>query len=95
MIEVFKTNIIREEHAKMLLDLIHSAFSHYRANFDLQDCDHILRVECHAGYVESLYLIQLLGSFGIYAEILPDDNTFKIDILDNYPGKYYPLKMKI
>ena len=39
MIEVFKTNVNEKEHARMLLDRIHTAFWHCRANFDLEDCD--------------------------------------------------------
>jgi hypothetical protein len=75
MIEVFKTNVYKDEDAKMLLDQIHSGFSHYKANFDLDDCDKILRVESVAGYVDSSFVIKLLDSFGFYAEILPDDDT--------------------
>jgi hypothetical protein len=75
MIEVYKTNVTKDEHAKMLLDQIHSGFSYYRANFDLDDCDKILRVESIAGYVDSSFVIKLLDSFGFYAEILPDDDS--------------------
>lgn len=75
MIEVFKTNVNTEEDAKSLLDQIHSSYPSYKANFDLDDCDHILRVEVNGDSVADFYLIQLLGSFGFYAETLPDTDA--------------------
>lgn len=75
MIEVFKTNVFNDEHAIMLLGEIHSGFSQYKANFDLDDRDKILRVESVAGYVDSSFVIKLLDSFGFYAETLPDDDA--------------------
>lgn len=73
MIEVYKTNVIQNEQAQMLVDQIHSSFSQYKANFDLDDCDNILRVESTSGYIDSSFVIKLLDSFGFYAEALPDD----------------------
>jgi len=55
MIEVFKTNVKHADHAKILVDQIHTTFADYTANFDLEDCDRILRVVSpvfiHNGYV--------------------------------------------
>jgi len=78
MIEVFKTSVTNESDARMILDQMHSAFPQYKSNFDLDDCDHILRVECVTDFIEPLRLIQFLGSFGFYAEALPET-----DALDN------------
>jgi hypothetical protein len=44
MIEVFKTNINCADKATQLVEQIHENFASYRANFDLNDCDRILRV---------------------------------------------------
>lgn len=49
MVEVFKTNVEESVHACMLVDQIHKTFKNYKANFDLEDCDKILRVECTTG----------------------------------------------
>lgn len=73
MIEVFKTNVTEKEHANMLLVRIHKTFRDHRANFDLEDCDKILRVTCRNGPVQSYPLIQLLQDFGFQAEILEDE----------------------
>lgn len=44
MIEVFKTDVINYFDASRILRLLHSAFPGYCANFDLEDCDRILRI---------------------------------------------------
>ena len=72
MIEVFKTNVDQQQHANMLTEQIHAFFSGYRANFDLWDCDRVLRVKSGAGQVEPSLVIALLQKFGFHAEILPD-----------------------
>jgi hypothetical protein len=69
----FKTNVADHRHAKMLVDRIHESFMHYQANFDLEDCDKILRVKCAGELVEASCLIKLLNELGFNAEILPDE----------------------
>lgn len=74
MIEVFKTNVTDLEHANMLLDRIHKTFIDYRANFDLDDCDKILRVKSSTGDIQPSELIDLLRNLGFDAEVLPDES---------------------
>jgi hypothetical protein len=73
MIEVFKTDVNNNDHANILIDHIHRAFVGYKANFDLDDCDKILRVKCPTGEIHSCALISLLMDFGVVAEILSDE----------------------
>ncbi len=73
MIEVFKTNVKKVSHAKMLVDQIHKIFEDHEANFDLEDCDKILRVKCRAGFIQPSVFISLLNDFGFHAEVLPDN----------------------
>jgi hypothetical protein len=73
MIEVFKTNVENQAQAKMLVEEIHQTFMGYKANFDLDDCDNILRVVCTAGFMEPDLLIDFLKSFGYNAQVLPDE----------------------
>jgi hypothetical protein len=80
MVEVFKTNVKDPHHAAMLIDRIHKTFVGYNANFDLEDCDKILRVKSTSDLVQSDVLIDLLEDLGFVAEILPDDNTVSIPI---------------
>jgi len=45
MIEVFKTNVCEPEEAKKLVDLLQQHFPCCKINFDLDDCDKVLRIE--------------------------------------------------
>ena len=73
MVEVFKTNIQNWEEARAVLARIHKHFSGYLVNFDLEDCDKILRVESHTDIVEAEPIIDIVNSFGFEAEVLPDE----------------------
>jgi hypothetical protein len=73
MVEVFKTDVHDLQQANILVEQIHKYFSEYSANFDLEDCDKILRVECTTGLIQASCVIDLLQEFGCKAEVLPDD----------------------
>lgn len=73
MVEVFRTNVENASLAAMLIRQIHKAFSGYAANFDLDDCDRILRIQSAKSKIAPQPVIQLLKDFGFYAEVLPDD----------------------
>ena len=73
MVEVFKTNVKSHVQADMLIDQMRKAFIDYEVNFDLEDCDNILRVEHKGGLIDSALLVDFLQSFGCTAEVLPDE----------------------
>jgi hypothetical protein len=72
MVEVFKTNVQQYVQAKLLIDQIHRLFDGYRASFDLEDCDKVLRVRCESPDIRSACVIRLLQDFGFAAEIMDD-----------------------
>lgn len=72
MVEVFKTNVERKEDANRLVNRIHANFKGYKANFDLEDCDRILRVECTREEIDAPGIVKLLTASGFFAEVLPD-----------------------
>ncbi len=72
MIEIFKTNVKDESKAEQLITKIHTHFSDCAANFDLENCDSILRVECKSGVIGVSDLISLLNQYGFSAEVLPE-----------------------
>ena len=43
-VEIFKTNVQEQVEAEQLVTILQSHFPHYKVNFDLHDCDRILRV---------------------------------------------------
>ena len=45
MIEVFKTNVQKDFQAQIIVAFLNQQFPGSRINFDLDDCDRILRIE--------------------------------------------------
>ena len=73
VVEVFKTNVRHADHASMLVNEIHATFSDYTANFDLEDCDKILRVASRTAIIQVSAVVKLMENFGFNAEVLSDD----------------------
>lgn len=73
MIEVFSTNIHCPEKASQLIEEIHKAFRGYRANFDLNDCDKILRIVYGNEHFEVMRFTSWLQTKGCLAQVLPGD----------------------
>ena len=72
MIEVFRTNVTYSLQAMIIRERILQSFPAYKVNFDLDDCDHILRVEA-PGVVNTAGVLTIVGSLGFEAGILPDE----------------------
>lgn len=85
MIEVFKTDVTDASDAAAILKHIHNRFVLYEANFDLGDCDHILRVKSILGEVENDLLIQILGEMGFTAVVLQDELPANERELEEHP----------
>jgi hypothetical protein len=68
MVEVFKTNVQRKAQSKMLLGILSEAFPSFKINFDLSDCDKVLRVE--GENMEALNIMMLVKEYGFNCEIL-------------------------
>ena len=68
MVEVFKTNVRQKRQAKMLLCRLLEQFPSFRINFDLEDCDKVLRIEATQVCIETT--IKLLNSHGFECEVL-------------------------
>jgi hypothetical protein len=68
MVEVFKTNIEEEELAKQLRLKLLVHFPHCKINFDLQDCDNILRVE--GKQIASEEIIEVINVHGYRCQVL-------------------------
>jgi hypothetical protein len=70
MVEVFKTNVQQHEQAEQLASVLRSRFDFGKINFDLEDCDKILRVEGKQICVETI--IEILNTYGLQCEVLTD-----------------------
>lgn len=45
IVEIFKTNVQEESDRDYIITVIQNQFPDYKINFDLEDCDKILRIE--------------------------------------------------
>ncbi len=72
MIEVFKTDMDCAEKARLLIEQLHQKFADYKANFDLNDCDNILRIVSRSGMIANTTLLKWLKQAGCNASVLPD-----------------------
>ena len=74
MVEVFKTNVQHRELAEQLASILRGQFDFSRINFDLEDCDRIMRIVSTSPVVQVDILIDILKGFGYHAEVLLDDD---------------------
>ena len=68
MVEVFKTNVQKKTQSKMLLSILSEAFPSFKINFDLSDCDKVLRVE--GDNMEASRIMILVKEHGFRCEVL-------------------------
>lgn len=68
MVEVFKTNVQKKAQSKMLVGILSEAFPSFKINFDMSDCDAVLRVE--GNNIEALRIMILVKEYGFTCEVL-------------------------
>ncbi len=73
MIEVFTTNVDNTETANALISQLIETLPDHAFNFDLSDCDKILRAENRNGEVNTAIIIDLFRRQEFKIEILPGD----------------------
>ena len=70
MVEVFKTNVQHKDVACQVIEELNSHLPSSHINFDLNDCDCILRIEHGENVIEKVY--HVFEKLGRYCEILTD-----------------------
>jgi hypothetical protein len=68
IVEVFKTNVNEVALSEGLIRQVLSHFPDSRVNFDMEDCDKVLRVE--AAHIIPEKIIEILNSNGYSCEVL-------------------------
>jgi hypothetical protein len=68
MVEVFKTNVLTKKKAKVILSLLSKTYPTFKINFDLSDCDKILRLQ--GNNISPEKIIELVTANGFRCEIL-------------------------
>jgi hypothetical protein len=69
MVEVFKTNVQRTEQARKIIGQLKIHFPNSRINFDLDDCDKVLRIDSKR-LLSSAEVIRALNESGFFCEML-------------------------
>lgn len=70
IVKVFKTDVQDQRVAGHIVLFLQRFFSYYRINFDLDDCDKVLRIESQQEPVEEAEIQLLLAKCGHYCEPL-------------------------
>ena len=68
MVEIFKTSILQKQEAFAVIKTLSDYLPTLKINFDLSDCDKILRVEGQYFSVEKI--IDILHGHGHYCQVL-------------------------
>lgn len=68
MIEIFKTNVQSAEHAIKLVLKIEQKYPEIQINFDLEDCDKIMRVQ--GLKILKNKIIKIVVSEGYFCQVL-------------------------
>jgi hypothetical protein len=68
MVEVFKTNVQKKTESRRLLSVLSETFPKFKMNFDLSDCDKVLRVE--GDDMETVSIMILIKEYGFMCEVL-------------------------
>lgn len=68
MVEIFRTNVTETLHAEQIVTLLNKHFPAYFINFDLHDCDKILRIKGDSIPIEEI--VELVSSNGFHCSLL-------------------------
>jgi hypothetical protein len=73
MVEVYKTNIRTQAQAQEISHCLGKLFDSYRINFDLEDCDRIMRIRSSYGAIDNERICRIVLALGFEARVLSDD----------------------
>ena len=71
-VEVFKTNVQHEKDARIIIHRLEEQFPETVVNFDLEDCDKVLRVACRDQILQTQKIMAVVESYGFVLEPLSD-----------------------
>lgn len=72
MVEIFKTDVQYPQQTIPVLQELQKHYPCYKLNFDLEDCDKILRVETEEPIINIQHVAKLVNQLGYRAEPFPD-----------------------
>ena len=73
MILIFKTTVKNKTQVRKVAPLLNGLLSPYaKWNFDLSDCDKVLRIESLHQAIDEKVIIQVIQNCGQAIEVMPD-----------------------
>jgi len=72
MVEIFKTNVKNKRLAGRVLRILHANLPGYLFNFDLEDCDRILRAQSKGIIIETARIIRIAKDCCIEISVFED-----------------------
>lgn len=72
IVQVFKTDVQDKQVAGNIISFLQQTFSYCRINFDLDDCDKILRIESQEGSIQESKVRLAVAGYGHHCELLRD-----------------------
>ena len=73
MVEVFRTNICTRGQALDVCNRLERIFLGYLVNFDLEDCDRIMRIRSPFSTIDIERVCRVVMAMGFEASVLSDD----------------------
>lgn len=71
IVEIFKTNVNSQQLAKRIVSNLNQLYPDYLINFDLEDCDKILRI-ASTSYINTPGIIAILEELNVKVSIVED-----------------------
>ena len=68
MVEIFKTNVNEPSQAQQIITMLNHQFPAFTINFDLHDCDKILRIKGECIPVDEI--VEIVSQTGLYCSVL-------------------------
>jgi hypothetical protein len=72
MVEIFRTNVKNKKLAGKILKVLQAHLPAFNFNFDLDDCDKILRVQSNNTPVECSKIMQIVKGYSIEISLFED-----------------------
>jgi hypothetical protein len=72
IVEIFKTDVTDNQKSSILIGMLQERFPSYIINFDLDDCDNILRIESHFEDIDIPSVIEFISNLNTQITLIED-----------------------
>ena len=72
IVEIFKTDVTDNNKGSVILRMLKERFPSYTVNFDLDDCDKVLRIESHSDDIDIESVIEFVSNLKTQITLIED-----------------------